>query len=102
MRKSRAPRSPFALLAPLVFAMSLAACQLFWTAPGDTLAKSAEQRAVWGMMGHLPVVDTRHVRTEGNTLVEVWVADRDGTRLEFDVRLTRLPGGMTRCEVTER
>ena len=94
----------FSLLA-LALLTSLAGCQLFWTAPGNTSADWTLQRDVRHLLGFIEhteggstppnVVDTLYVRRDGNEWVETWVVDRNGTRVEYEVSFRPSPRGGT-------
>ncbi len=107
------------LSAPLGFSLltlalltSLAGCQLFWTAPGTTIADWTLQRDVRRMVGIAEaadggsdpanVVDTRYVTRDGNVWVEIWVVDRGGTQIEYTVEFRPSPRGGTDFSVSRK
>ena len=91
---------------------SLVGCQLFWTAPGSTIADSTLQRDVRGMIGIYEaadggsepanVVDTRFVTRDENRWVETWIIDRDGTQVEYNVQFRPSPIGGTDFTISRR
>ncbi len=102
----RSLSAPFGFsLLTLALLTSLAGCQLFWTAPGTTIADSTLQRDVRRMVGVFEaadggsdpanVVDTRYVSRDENGWVEIWVVDRGGTRIEYTVNFRASPMGGT-------
>ena len=90
MRKLR-PALGLALIIPLT------SCYLFWTAPGSTRADAGTQRMIRSYIGSFEaghggsnppnIVATRVVRTMGYLFDEIWVVDRNGTRVEYEVQI---------------
>ena len=86
----------------LVLVVLLVGCQ---SVPGETTAGWLLQQDVMNMIGMWEaneggsnppnVVDTRHVSLDGDKHVEIWVIDRNGTRIEYEVNFRPSPRGGT-------
>lgn len=82
-------------LAALLLIVSLSGCGLFYKPPGATrtqgvLAMDTERLVAayenaLGGSSNPEILDTRFVKRDGNGWVEIWVVDRKGTRIEYEV-----------------